>query len=152
MEKKCLRKKNHYTSIQKLTWSSRVLDPLLWTLLLCSPCRYSIGFRSGDWDVHDIILIFWSSSIWKIQSCPSCSFLAEATRFSYKITDIRYFMESMMYCILTRLLEPLEEKQPRNLVYPPPNHVLFCITIHVFTPNPPWVFVAKKLYFCIVWP
>ena len=60
-----------------------------------------------------------------------------------------YFMEFKMPCTLTRFQEPLEEKQPHN------NTMLtgyFWYRHSFFTPNPPWILVAKFFYFLFMWP
>lgn len=50
------------------------------------------------------------------------------------------------------LLILYEEKHPHNITEPPPVLPVFCISIVLFMPNPPSVFVAKKLHFRLIWP
>jgi hypothetical protein len=81
-----------------------------------------LGFKTGDWDRHYKMLILWSInnffvdfdvclgllSCWKIPLRPSCSLLAEASRFLDKMSC--YLVKFMIPLTLTRALGPLEAK------------------------------------------
>ena len=148
--------------------SSSDLGPLFCTLLFSSPQRFSMGLRSGDWDGQGRSLIlclvnhFWvnlavclgSLSCWKTQWRPIFSFREEATRFWFKMSW--YFNAFMMPCTLTVPRAFGRETAPHHHRSSPILHsgheVLFCILIFCVPPDPLGVFVAKKLYLCLIWP
>lgn len=78
----------------------------------------------------------WIIVLLEIQPRPSCSFLAIAIRFSFKI--FLYFLVAMMPRMLTGFLWHLLEKQSHNITNPPPSswdEDRFWITILTFVPN-----------------
>src|SRR4029434_3806788 len=88
--------------ILQIPWSTLV------TLLFSSSHRFSIGFRSGDFDGHDkafilrsvnhfcvdIEVCFGSLTCWKVQPQPILSLLEGAVRFLFNICW--FLMESMI--------------------------------------------------------
>lgn len=91
--------------INNICRSTRVLGSPLWTLLFSSLHRFSMLFRSVDLGWQKLELV-------AIKPWPSCSFLADAARFLFKI--FWYCMKSMMICFITRfswLLEGLSAQR-----------------------------------------
>ena len=107
-----------------------------WTAICKSRHKCSIGFKSGLWLHHSrtfifllfshsivaLALCFGSSSCWNVNLLPSFRFMADSSKFSSRI--LLHFVPSMVPSILPSLPVPADEKQPHNMMLPPP-----CVTV-----------------------
>src|SRR4029434_4151078 len=124
-----------------------------------------MGFRSRDCDGHGKTFIlrsvnhfcvdfdlcrFGSLSCWKVQPRPILSFLAEVVMFSFNVCW--YLIESMYPNKMSRAFgsKTAPQHQRSATKFHSGCEVLFCMAMFLSTPNPPLIFVAKKLYFGLI--
>ncbi len=130
-------------------------------LLFSSPHSFSTGFRSEDcmaiaevcfcahWSIFVLFLrfVFWLLSGWKIQIWPIIRFLTESVTYWFFFI-CWYLIESIM----PRCPGPPAEMYAHNIkntVVYFNVHMGYFLYLTMCSPNPSWVFAAKKLI-CLV--
>ena len=103
-----------------------------WTAIVTSSHKCSIGFKSGLWLGHSRTYIFFlfshssvalplcfgSLSCLNVNLLPSFRLMADSSRFSSRI--LLNFAPSIVPSIQPSSPVPADEKQPRNMMLPPP--------------------------------
>src|SRR4029434_2129742 len=125
--------------------------------------RFYMGFRSGYCDDHgktfilqsvnhfcvDFEVCFGSLSCWKVQPRPILSLLEVAVRFSCNICWYLMVHDTMYPNKMSRAFgrKTAPQHQRSATILHIGYEVLFCMAIFLSTPDPPLMFVAKKLHF-----
>ena len=122
-----------HSSLQNISSSVRFDGFRAWTARFRSHHRFSIIFRSGDWDGHSRTLYLFlcmnalvdferclgSLSCWSIQPRRNFNFVTDSWTLFARICW--YWLESMRPSTLTRLPVPALATQPHSMMEPPPN-------------------------------
>ena len=120
-------------SLQNISSSVRFDGCRAWTACFKSSHRFSMIFRSGDWDGHsrtlylflcmnawvDFEQCFGSLSCWNIQPRRNFNFMTDSRTLFSRICW--YWVESMRTSTLTRFPVPSLATQPHSMMEPPPN-------------------------------